>query len=298
MIPLVNYENNDTCVHFYENITQLANQQVSDVNMSYWQDLVTQDYSTYRSTSWLGVPGGIPEVRKYVELDGWEAGVAKGMEALGNLPVPKLPTFRRKKVRAASGNALDIHRVYGGDLSTAWESTKREQSLTKMAFKGHVNIIVDLCANANVGAEAMFWRGAVGCLLAKSLIQSGRHVRIIAAATVENPCGYRNRDRGYGRVTVATVIKDWNYPLELNSLFASTALAGFFRHYYFKSIMAMPKIVERGIGQAMEFKMEHLNYHIDSTTCIIVESIWNKEQALSRAEAFVKQIENGIKNED
>ena len=298
MTPLVNYDNNNACVHWYENITQLANQQVSDINRHRWNDIVIAHYTKSGSTGWFGVGGGIAELRKYCELEGWNEGVQKGLESLGDLPVPKLPSFRRKKIRASSGNALDIHRVYSGDLSKAWESTKREQSLTKMTYRGHVNIIIDLCANCTVSAEAMFWRGAVGCLFAKSLIQSGRHVRVIAAATADRPLdwGY-GRESGYGEVTIATVIKDWNYPLELNSLFASTALAGFFRYYYFKSICALPHSVDSGLGRSTEFKVDHLNYYLDSTTCLIVENIWDKDQAISRSAQFVRQIEEGISDE-
>jgi hypothetical protein len=293
MVPLINYENNKSVVHWFNDITSISNHPVSEANQDTWRDYILGSYEEDRSLNWFGVNNGIAGVRDAVELRGWEYGVKHGEKTLGVLPVPKLPSIKRRKTRGSSGSALDIHRVYSGDLSKAWESTRREISLNKFSNKGHVNIIIDVGGNCGTSAESMFWRGAAGSLLTKALIASGRNVRVIAVATVVGSVDTEYEKYQFNNLTTALVVKDFNQYLDLNSLFACTAMAGFFRYYGFKSILSQKRKCLGNLGRAVTVNVDSLDYYMDGSTSILIENIWSEYDAKQRISHLLSLVEQG-----
>jgi len=125
--------------------------------------------------SWLGV-SSVAELRSVLQK-GYPAGVAKLEQiTVGDLPEPQ--DIRRRRVRSDQGDELDMQAVYRGDLSRAWSRTKR-QSRTSVRS---VSIVIDLCGNANITSDQLFWRGAAGLRLANELTNAGYSVAIDGAA--------------------------------------------------------------------------------------------------------------------
>lgn len=277
-------KSDNNTVIWFDDLTTLATASVPEHNLDVWRDYVSNDSE---GRGWWGIDGGIEAVRKTVELYGWKDGYKRGMEAIGSFKAPRLPQYKRKKVRADQGHALDIHSVMSGQLHRAWEASEKQHQ-NVLSMKGHVNILIDVSANGYVGSGSFFWRGAVGCILAKALIESGRHVRVMAC---DSTTGLGN-NRCYRTINIVTVIKEFTAPLDLNRLFSMTALAGFYRYYYFKAcIMIEDKV--HGFGGAGELHAKDINHFLDDTPILVVKDIWDKKQANSKLQELSAKIEGG-----
>ena len=284
---VINYEDSGCTFEYYDSFSSIANIQVPKHNMSKWRDTVS--HNSYR---WLGVEGGRAKLREIVELYGWQKGVDDGLQALGEISAPTLPSIKKKKCFSSYGHTLNIGRMYSGSLTKAWRSTKRELSAKKYNKKGLTNLIIDFSSNCNVNSEAFFWRGALGIVLAQALMASGRKVRILACCSCDGlKKGRASRKLGEKNLTIAMLVKDYTQRIEYNTMFAITALSGFFRHYIFKAFLSQPYKVTSGLGHASELKISRLNPILDDNPIIMVENIWDKATAIRKANNITKELE-------
>ena len=290
-VILSGHKGSNKTVIWNESLTSLANIQVSGVNEELWSSYMYrhgQDTS-HQTLRWFGMRT-VKELREAVELYGWSKGVAKAKSVIKSFESPKLPQYRRKRVWGSQGHTLDIHRVLAGDLDHAWQSSHREVS-NRLAMKGTVNIVIDIGSNQNVNNITYFWRGAVGLMLAQSLIKSGRSVRIIAVdctsrATLEDV-------PNMNKLIIATVIKGFSESLNINKLFSVTSLSGFYRYYYFKAQLSIPCRANDSFGTAVDFDVDDIDYFLDSSPCLVISNIWSEQQANSKLQSLAKQIEGG-----
>jgi hypothetical protein len=107
------------------------------------------------------------------------AGVLRVEKMMANLQAPTPTSRRRRPARAEAGDELDMGRVWDGDLENAWRTMRRERSVGP----SRVLIVVDCGAHAGIDSDAMAQQGAAALALARTLLDSGYVVQIVAATT-------------------------------------------------------------------------------------------------------------------
>jgi len=264
----------------------MANIQVPDVNMdSYFNSCVDEKIRGSYIHDWLGCKG-FADVKRIVELEGWDMGVAQGLALMEKIKIPKLPSVCRKKVWGQTGTAINMGRLYSGSADKCWQSTRKEITKKKTSRRGSVNILIDISANSSITHEQFYWRGALGCLVAKALQSSGRNVRVLAAFSVNGAVC----DSGYAgakNITSVLNIKDYGQHVELNTMFAITALAGAARYYFFKSILSCPAKINSSLGRPSALMTDHFTPILDNNPTIIIENVWTERTALQRASQII-----------
>lgn len=244
------------------------------------------------SKEWLGV-WGVDKAISLLTSEGWEEGVRKGMSAFAGIDPIKLPSVRRKMRRGPVGQRLDIHRVYAGHIDEAWDVMKREGDFSSSLKKTSSTILVDVGANCDVTAEQMYWRGALANTMADALSQSGRPVRIVAYSGTSGLV--HNADGKAERLIVACVVKDFTDPLELNNLYAQTALAASFRLFHLKVMGLGPYgRADSCLGYHWSVGTEMLEDFLGDgqDLTINIADIWTKQAAIEKLNDFRKQVED------
>lgn len=177
-----------------------------------------------RGVSWFGV-NTAQEVFETKE-NGWSAG-AKRVQSFADqikadIPVPH--SIRRKIKWSDQGDSLDIHRVWSGRISQAWESHPRQRSITGQQT---VTIFSQIFQTRATHSDYGFYRGAAVLALADLLIEAGYNVEIVAGMIAQGSIirGDSRRDAYAFMVNVKSAIAQ----LDISSLAATLALAGFFR---------------------------------------------------------------------
>jgi hypothetical protein len=120
--------------------------------------------------------GSLDDVRGHLSAQTFEPGVTQVSELAAQLSAPTPVSRRRKPIRAAEGDELDMGRVWQGDLEHAWRNTKREQSVGP----SRVLVAVQINAHAGVSAERLAWRGATALAYTNALLDAGFAVELIA----------------------------------------------------------------------------------------------------------------------
>lgn len=171
---------------------------------------------------WLGVPKGSGlGTSAIVELvrNGWTEGLARINDTLGQIaPDIAAPLdLRRRLVWGDAGDEIDIHRVYSGQLQTAWRKSARSARRTLR----HVSLAVDVLCGGKLDADVLFWRGAALVRLVDLLQEYGYIVSVMA--------GFCGQTFGNENVDCRITIKQPDQPVTLVDLAACTALPAFFR---------------------------------------------------------------------
>lgn len=190
---------------------------------------------------WTGLPAGYTFDKLLQLLDeGWQEGASR-VQSL-DVPVPPARDIRRRVQWREQGDFVDLQRVWGGRLESAWQSARR-QKVPALTVK---TLCVDIGANCNVPASVLFWRGAAVLCLSDVLTRAGYNVEIIATQAAK--CVYTNGDHFAASITV----KPATAPLELNSLASVVCCAGFFRGVIFDLMMLNPhSCAETCLGQTV-----------------------------------------------
>ena len=245
----------------------------------------TEKWTRKSERSWLGV-SSVSELRSVLK-NGYPAGVAKLEQiTVGELPAPQ--DIRRRRVRSDQGDELDMQAVYRGDLSRAWSRTKRQSRNSVRS----VSIVIDLCGNASVTSDQLFWRGAAGLRLANELTNAGYSVAVYGAAGA-----VRIDSTGDHRLAQFVEIKAEDSPLDMDRLASLTCLAGFFRTSLFTGIIwaadKVGKRVDYGLGQSTnEALAEGIKALPIPQDAIIQPQVENKAQAEAWLKSVLEQIAN------
>lgn len=245
----------------------------------------TEKWTRKSERSWLGV-SSVSELRSVLK-NGYPAGVAKLEQiTVGELPAPQ--DIRRRRVRSDQGDELDMQAVYRGDLSRAWSRTKRQSRNSVRS----VSIVIDLCGNASVTSDQLFWRGAAGLRLANELTNAGYSVAVYGAAGA-----VRIDSTGDHRLAQFVEIKAEDSPLDMDRLASLTCLAGFFRTSLFTGIIwaadKVGKRVDYGLGQSTnEALAEGIKALPIPQDAIIQPQVKNKAQAEAWLKSVLEQIAN------
>lgn len=188
-------------------------------------------------TEWWGVKGGRGAVMEIIKSGVWEDGLKKISAAFDAFSVPTPQSIRRSLARGEFGDELDIHRVYAGQLDTAWSRRVRKVR-AKIAQK---TLFFPLIHSGGTTAEEIFWRGAAMVKLADALTAAGYSVEIVGHHGT-----YANGSAAYDRVTV----KSHSMPLDLPALTLIACLSGYSRSVGFKAICSVDFRVDSGLGNA------------------------------------------------
>lgn len=282
--------NNKILISYYDSLSSMSNIQVPSINMKlYRKSCLKSGMNEEDKQNWYGC-SGVTEVKRIVELRGWPEGVNKGRELMDTIKLPKLPSIRRKLRWGTTGHTLNLSRLYSGQADSAWLGTHKNLT-SKRAKRGrtYINLIIDISVNCNVDSEKYFWRGALGCILAKTLQDAGYSVRILVCFSVGDSV-LNCKEPGSLNHTIILNVKDYGDIIEYNKFFAITALAGAARYYFFKAILSLDTKIDDGLGSADPINRDTLDYFLDKNTLLIVENIWSKKAALKKAKNLIESI--------
>lgn len=233
---------------------------------------------------WLGAPN-IPELQRRLQ-NGWPEGVEK-IEQIATRELSAPASVRRRRVRGDAGDEIDMQAVWRGDLNRAWTRTRRANRVGPRV----VTIVIDLCANAGVTSDKLFWRGASALRLAQLLTESGYAVALYG--------GFGgSRSDATGKLTIGQLveIKSQDSPLDMDKLAALTAMAGFFRTSLFAGIHyacdQYGQDTDWGLGKPSP---EHLAAAVKllpvPQNVIIQKAVLNEQAANDWIDEALKQIE-------
>ena len=225
-----------------------------------------------REESWLGAKNLEQLLHEYE--NGWEAGVEKIKQIEIEIDVEQGESVKRRRVRAASGDNLDMFRVYRGDLDSAWERCERKHKIGNRM----VNLVVSVSGSAYVKADQLFYAGACAIRIVEELELAGYSVAVYGAICVGYPSG---------TVTSGTYVykvKEHNEAIDLNTLAVDLCRAGCFRYFGFQAVEVICDVfgskVSSSYGRASELNYEQLSWlGLATNSLVISESILSKESA-------------------
>lgn len=125
---------------------------------------------------------------------------------------------RRRLVRGASGDTLDIHSVYNGRLDVAWRSPRRITT----SGPQKIELVANMLCSGGAHSDVLFYRGAAAAILADLLETAGYMVRLVvifggAVAGMEGE-----------QVSCRITVKEHGVPFDVTST-SATIMPGFFR---------------------------------------------------------------------
>jgi len=177
---------------------------------------------------------------------------------------------KRKRIKGAQGDELDIHAVYQGKLDRAWSSRKHVEIDAQASL---YTVMIDVGATVAVGVDESMWRAVVAHKVADELITAGKSVRIIVGS------GARNVISGSRIVTTDIVVKNYNEPLSMERL-AAMSHAGFHRVFNFMARCMVEQNVNQSMGSSFNYLKDHRPAHMeDSEEYIYVAQSVNEYQA-------------------
>ena len=191
------------------------------------------------NTSWFGVRSGVAGVKKIVS-EGWKDG-AERIEELGQqIEVVKAKSIKRRTIRGASGQTLNMSAVYSGNLSKCWTSRRRSGAIGPKK----ISILFQVGANSDVDAERLFWRGAALAKVSEVLSEAGYSVQILGFSHTVG------QFTPSGDTLYTFNIKGADESIDVHRLATITALAGYFRYYVFKIFHTAEQKLSYALGRA------------------------------------------------
>jgi hypothetical protein len=238
-----------------------------------------QSGEQHNPVRWYGVES-LTRVKEIL-VAGYPEGAAL-VDSLYDAIAPSLPRavdFRRRVTRTDQGDELDIHAVNRGTLDKAWTVAKRKARMGT----GLIRIAVDICGNADVGAEQLKWRGVAALALSRAMTKAGYSVEIVAGQAGSG--AFRSNDN---RGVITVTVKQRYAPLDTATLAASICLPGFFRYLGFASIVRQADDIGSDVvgGLGRSVKLESVLPVPENVAQVVVPETVNSNE---RAVAWVKE---------
>lgn len=233
-------------------------------------------YWTVERRSWYGCDADTGEDVAVLVSTGWPRGqklVADLIEktsAATALPIDR----RRRLVRTDSGDSVDIHAVWRGQLDKAWSKAVRRNTRGPQ----RVDLVANMLCSGGDEATVLAWRGAAAVAIADRLTAAGYAVRIVV--------GFGGRCTG-ATVNCRITVKDHGGPLD-EATAASVIMPGFFR----------------ALGHA--WTAAHHPRHIDSPSMSVGEvtradgeifishEVKDERTALAKVDSVIASINEGV----
>lgn len=203
-----------------------------------------------RGGRWYGKGVGSHDQVYGNALLGWQDGYSMMEELSNQLKFStggksindKVVKRRRKRRKGSQGDEVDIHKVYQGQLDTAWNRTIREEFDTQHQL---VTIMIDVGTRGYVHANDTFWTGAVATLVVDELQKAGKSVKVIVGSAADGVS-----ISNWKLTTTSIVVKNYNEPLSLERL-AAMSYAGFHRTFNFLARCFTPYRLSTGMGSSV-----------------------------------------------
>lgn len=202
----------------------------------------------WHNSSWLGFPGSFADIKQRLEN-----GYAEGERDIiafhdkVKATLPRALGYNRAKRKAETGDELDYHAMLRGCNDRAW--TQSHRAIRKGS--GILRLVVNIGANAHIGADKLRWRGVAAVALTHIMVKAGYSVEVVAAFAVSNPDVSDSMT-----ATVSTVVKPRTAAIDTGLLAATVALPGFFRTVGFAGIVRacdmVGKLADIGVGHYLD----------------------------------------------
>lgn len=195
-------------LRFYETICK-------DESLSQRDRIV--EFNNRHEQSWTGCDSAEQFAERVRQ--GW----VDGADRLMKLPIKEVApvSIKRRRHQGEQGDDLDIHKVYRGELDTAWTYHKRD---VKRGVGRQVTVVCNLAANCGTSADKLFWRGASALRLAETLESAGYSVRIVAAMSATGIDTNGNVNNAY-----LFEVKSLEQPIDVCNLASIVCLPAYFR---------------------------------------------------------------------
>ena len=206
----------------------------------------------------------------------------------------RIAVSKRRIKRGDFGDELDIHKVYQGQMDTAWRRTER---IVQDETHSLVTLFVDYAGNCDVKARDTLWRTALTTRLVSELEAAGKSVKVVVGSASRG--ALRNKDYKY--TTTSVVVKDYNQPLSIERL-ASMTHIGFFRAFGFTAKCMYPYAVTGNLGYHAEAE-DHLPIQLQEevdaghTRFVQIRAVTRLDQAVRELERAYKQLDKFARGE-
>ena len=193
----------------------------------------------------------------------------------------------RKLVWKDQGDEIDIHRVYCGQLDTAW----RGQGTTpKEKREKYVHMLIDLQGHCAINAVDSFWRTAVATYIYQKLEAAGYRTKITVCAISTN-----RYDQYEGVTTNSIDIKGYDQKVNPAKLAAMSHL-GFYRSALFLTGALEDWDIKVGNGRPMNLTLSNLPIQVKRTVDngdvkpIIIESSTSLRGAIDNLKSIAEAL--------
>lgn len=183
-----------------------------------------QSWRKERDVDWMGLDGQIKggesafDCTARLVRDGYPAGVKLIETVSKNVTAPTPMSVRRVPKWSDSGDDVDMQRIWNGDLDTAWRTTYRASRRGPQ----RVRVLIDSIAEGGASAKSMCWRGVAALKLADMLTEAGYSVQVESVIQCKDSFSSN-------KYKLRTIVKEYEQPLDMMTLAATTALPAFFR---------------------------------------------------------------------
>lgn len=150
--------------------------------------------------------------------EGYRKGVDLMAKVADKITAPTPKTVRRYQRWQEHGDDVEMQRIWAGSLDNAWRGTHRD---TRHGPQ-RVRILIDAIESGGNGADGMRWRGVAALKLSDLLTEAGYSVQVESVIS----CKDSSSDRLF---KLRTIVKEYEQPLDVLTLAATTCLPAFFR---------------------------------------------------------------------
>lgn len=265
--------------------------EMQSTRYSRWQSILTGH--SHNARDWFGCAGGPMEYLSKLE-NGWpalHARLAKMMDGI-ELELPEFPSLttqrRRKRSRADQGDAIDMHRVWSGQLDTAWEKPERVERAVINTKR--VTLAYNVSVSMSVTNDEALWRAALAMLLCDSLVRAGRVLEVWSIHSSGSIFV-----RGPGALWRGWCVKPSHEPLNLDRL-CTTATVGFARVCGFAAANCGPYVPRPSYGTPLTRGLPAtLARRRDDEVVVRVDRCFDREDVIREYNRAWKEVEQHSK---
>jgi hypothetical protein len=204
----------------------------------------------------------------------------------------KIKSVKRKRIHSDRGDELDIHKVWQGQLDSAWSTTVREEFDKETKY---ITLFIMINGNGIINAVESLWRAAVTILLCDDLQRAGKNVQILVGGPSQNVTSDK-----YRSMCVSMVVKRYNEKLSVERLSACSHI-GYYRSFCFAAKHAQPYTVRDSLGASCHMSPSYIPLQLrekiqaGSMRMFTVPAITSREQAINAINNITDDF-NGAKN--
>lgn len=251
-------------------------------------DGAMQSWRKERDAEWMGLDGQIKDGESAFDCtarlvrDGYPAGV-KMIEAVSkNVTAPTPMSVRRVPRWANNGDDIDMQRVWNGDLDSAWRTTHRASRRGPQ----RVRVLIDSIADGGASAKSMCWRGVAALKLADLLTEAGYSVQVESVIQCKDSFSSN-------RYKLRTIVKEYEQPLDMMTLAATTALPAFFRSLVHTWGLAAANYARPGVSYSVEpAKVESFEDNDGNAAAFLIgQEINNAGKASTIVTSIVQELD-------